>query len=308
MTGSPTSAKVGVTVDIRELSADGTYVPAELIDHVFQLHQGLQRRIHFRLAIESETPLSGPGLTAISLGNIRHIQTKAQATTVLSSRQIEQAATPVTTSAQEPPDSPLTLETSWGWDTAAHDCAQLDKRMGGDEQLLLALQFQLDANGLAKPATFSLELPIRIVGRNQKRSSFMSFWSASKIATSLVQDFQIDFAYPRPMTVAQLAYVDTSSTPLVDEELAGEFRVRGLNLLDDFERYRKVAAWPAEVQLTRAVLRSVVSSGRPEETSRPDRSTEAQEKLLRRCLALWQTAIDRRPMRVRTLTMTVAER
>lgn len=290
------SFKVRITVDIGELAEDGTYIPAELVDHVFQLRQGLQRRIHLHVTTDAATPWPCTELKSISLGNIRHIQIKAQSSTLLSLKQVEQAAAPAISRTA---DNSSILETYWSWDTAAHECAQLDDRMGADEQLLVSLRFQLDAGEIAMPAIFSVELPMRIVRRNQKRSSFMSFWSSSKVSTSLIQDYQVDFAYPRPMTVSQLGYADTSTTPLPDEELIGEFRVRIPGLLDDFERCRKVEAWAAEVQLTKAVLRS---HGCPDTTAGilgPNRDDEVQDRLVRRCLTLWQAAVDHRPMKVR---------
>ncbi|WVF68191.1 hypothetical protein IAT40_002956 [Kwoniella sp. CBS 6097] len=271
-------------VEIRELASDGEYVPAEVLEDVFQLHQGVQRRLHLNLTHSSGRALPWKSLQHISSNDIRVVD-KGQAASV-SRTDVE-----IRLNRQEVeyhPDGTSTLNASGVWDTAAHGCRQLDRRTSADQHVLVRLTWLLEVETLDEPAIFHLDLPLRILGRDSRRSSILSFFTSSKIYNSLTSTFSLDLTPPLARSANDLWRLDTAKKHVPGEEGLGDWKPRSLSLIEDFAKMKRTVRGLADVQATKVVLDLV---GEIEARGFTDHE---KDEILRRCLTLWQKEMDHR--------------
>ena len=279
------------SLEIRELASNGDYVPAEIIDGIFQLHQGLQRQINITLTHASGRSLPWQKLGQVSTSDIR-VVAKGQPSSVskpevelrLSSQRVEYHA-----------DGTTTLTALGFWDSASHHSSHLDKRTQSDQHLLVRLLWAVEVESLDEPAIMSFDLPLRIIGRDAKRLSLLSVFSSSKIYHKATAVYAVDLAPPLVRSAQDLWRLDTSKKHVRGEEGLGDWRPRSLSLLEDFARLSKTEIALADVQTTKAVL-ELMGDVPPSQSSEDERRV-----LLERCLSLWTAALSDR-VRVRFST------
>ncbi|WVQ85942.1 hypothetical protein IAT38_008110 [Cryptococcus sp. DSM 104549] len=272
-------------VEIRELAADGEYAPAEVHDDIFQLHQGLQRRLHIKLTHASGKAFPWEKVEHVSSSDIRVVD-KGSATSV-SKPEVEMRLT--SQAVEFLPDGTSTLSASGVWDTAAHGCRHLDRRTPAEQYLLVGLTWLLDVPTLAEPAAFRLDLRIKILGRDARRSSFMTFWSGGKVFKSVTRTFAVVCAPPLARSAGELWRLDTGGKHVRGEEGLGGWKPRSLGLLDDWGRMRRTQRGLGEVGATKMVLEMMgdVESGK-------EVTEEEKDSLVKKVLALWQKEMDTR--------------
>jgi kinesin family protein 1 len=296
-------------VEIRELAADGEYYPAEVVDGVIHLHQGLQRRLFVHLTHTSGKSLPWTKLGHVSTGDIRLVDKTGQITSVVK----DEVGVKLNSEVECRPDGTSVLSGTGGWDSAAHNSIHLNRKTSGDQRLLVRLLFLVEVETLDEPAVFSMDLPIRVLARDTKRSSFLTFWSANKTFTSLTSIFAVDLSPPLARSAADLWMLDTGKKHVRGEERLGDWKPRSLSLLEDWGRMRGRQTRLGDVQATRAVLgmwkeagdsgtgerwgsgpeyRIQDSENRPTEPT--PGATHEREELLKRCLRLWQQEMDHR--------------
>jgi kinesin family protein 1 len=292
----PEQHDVLANIEIRELAANGDYYPAEVIDDVFQLHQGLQRRLSVQLTHSSGKALPWTKLGHVSTSDIRVVD-KGQATGVAK----EGVGLRLSSEVEHRPDGTSVLRASGVWDTAAHNSIHLNRKSLGEQKLLVRLVFLVEVETLDEPAVFSLDLPIRILDRDAKRSSFLTFWSTNKIFPSLSAIFTVNLEPPIARSAAELWRLDTGKKHVKGEEKLGDWKPRSLSLLEEFGRMGRTEKGLGDVQATRAVLGMVDETGDEEEVNATigpeesvDETREREEGLLRRCIKLWQKEIEHR--------------
>ncbi|WWD20715.1 hypothetical protein CI109_105191 [Kwoniella shandongensis] len=273
-------------VEIKELASNGEYIPAEVYDEIFQLHQGVQRRLSITLTHSSGKALPWKRIYHVSSSDIRIVE-KGQATSVskadhetkLTSQEVDYLS-----------DGTSILHASGVWDTAAHACRQLDRRTPTDQHLLIKLTWLLEVETLDEPAIFHLDLPIKILGRDAKRSSILTFWSSSKVYQSATSIFSLHLTPPLARSAQDLWRLDTAKKHVRGEEGLGDWKPRSLSLIEDFERSRKTARGLADVQATKAVLELLGEVDMKVE----EMGDERKDRLLRECLELWEKEMDYR--------------
>jgi kinesin family protein 1 len=299
-------------IEIRELAADGEHYPAEVVDGVIHLHQGLQRRLFVHLTHTSGKSLPWTKLGHVSTGDVRLVDKIGQITSVAKG----EVGVKLNSEVEHRPDGTSVLSGIGGWDSAAHNSIHLNRKTSGDQRLLIRLLFLVEVETLDEPAVFSMDLPIRILARDTKRSSFLTFWSANKIFTSLTSIFAVDLSPPLARSAADLWVLDTGKKHVRGEERLGDWKPRSLSLLEDWGRMRGRQKRLGDVQATRAVLgmwREPGDSGagpgsgwgsgsesrvedleEPPTKSAPAAAAQEREELLKRCLHLWQQAMEYR--------------
>lgn len=271
-------------LEIRELSSNGDYVPAEVVDGVFQLHQGLQRRIGISLKHSSGRSLPWQKLSHVSTSDIR-IVAKGQPSSVskpevelrLSSQRVEFHA-----------DGTTTLTAAGFWDSASHYSPHLDKRTPSDQHVLVRLLWAVEVESLDEPAIMCFDLPLRVIGRDAKRSSLLSVFSTSKIYHKVTAMYAVNLTPPLVRSTQDLWRLDTSKKHVRGEEGLGDWKPRSLSLLEDFARLGRTEIALADVQTTKAVL-ELMGDVPPTQSSDDER-----EELLGRCIKYWHQAMQHR--------------
>jgi kinesin family protein 1 len=272
------------SVEILEMSMSGEYVPADVVDETFQLHQGLQRRIGIKLHHTSGHALPWTRFSHVSISDIR-VLAKGVAESV-SQPEVELKIAAELDFAK---DGTSTLLGTGTWDTASHDAVQLNRKTAADQQILVRLVIMVDVENLDEPATLSLDLPIRILDRDARRSSF-KFWSTAKAYPSLTAIFAIRLTPPLAQSASDLWRLDTARKHVPGEEVLADWKPRSLSLLEDHERLKGTARRMGDVQATKAVLEQVGEVG----LGPVERDESEQEAMLRRCVGLWEAAMQQR--------------
>ncbi|WVQ70657.1 hypothetical protein IAR50_000179 [Cryptococcus sp. DSM 104548] len=281
---APERHHILATVSILELSADGEYTPADVYDDTFQLHQGLQRRLQLRLNHASGKSFPWQKLEHVSIGDVRLV-TKTGAASV-GKAQVEMKVSDETVEYRT--DGTSLLEAEGVFDTASLACRHLDKRTASDQHLAIKLTWLLDVPTLSEPAVFHLDLPIRILGRDVRRSSIMTFFSTWRIFDSITRVYVVECAPPLARNANELWRLDTSGKHVKGEESLGRWKPRSLELLDDWRKMRKAQRGLGEVAITKVVLEL------QGEEMDGGKGHGGNAEFLQRSLLLWKKAMDER--------------
>ncbi|KIS00395.1 kinesin [Cryptococcus deuterogattii 2001/935-1] len=169
---APERHDILAVISILELSSNGEYVPAQVYDDIFQLCQGLQRRLHIKLVHSSGKALPWDKMEHISTGDIRLVDKDGSASVgkpLVELKMYDQVVA-------YHPDGTSSLDAEGVWDTASHACRHLDRRTLPGQHLLIRLTWLVSVPTLSEPVIFHVDLPVKILGRGAKRSSFLTFW------------------------------------------------------------------------------------------------------------------------------------
>nr|XP_019000355.1 kinesin [Kwoniella mangroviensis CBS 8507]OCF63816.1 kinesin [Kwoniella mangroviensis CBS 8507] len=274
------------SIEIRELASNGDYVPCEVFDDIFQLHQGLQRRLQIKLTHSSGKAFPWDRIQNVSTSDIRVIDkgnvssiSRSHVEMRLHNQDIDYL-----------PDGTSVLEASGVWDTSSHGCKQLDRRTPSDQCLLLKLSFLVDVETLDEPAILQMDLKIKILGRDSRRSSiFSTIFASTKIYHSVTSIFAIDLTPPIARSTDDLWRLDTSKKHVKGEEvLKGEWNPRSLSLIEDFMKMQRTIRNLADVQATQSILEMI------EDVERKDLDEDERVRSMKRCLELWKMEMDQR--------------
>lgn len=275
------------TISILELTSSGSYDPVDVVNDTFNLHQGVQRRIGIKLRHSSGQRLMWTNVEHAATGDIRLFDKSHVAP--VESKEVQLAV-----SSHEPEhlaDGTSILSASGPWDSGAHGCIHLDRRTPSDHTVLVRLVFLVNVDTLQEPASFALDLPIKILDRDsRRRSSLMSYFAADKTRDSLTAVFAVELSPPLAQSTSDLWRLDTSKKHVRGEEGLGDWRPRGVSLIEDWQRAGKIARGIADKQSTIAVLDLIGDVG---DVRRPDGGA-GREDLMRRCVGLWQKQMDER--------------
>lgn len=291
---APERHDILAVISILELASNGEYVPAEVYDDVFQLCQGLQRRLHIKLVHSSGKALPWEKMEHISTGDIRLVDKDGAASVGKPLVELKISDQVVAYHA----DGTSSLDAEGVWDTASHSSRHLDRRTLPGQHLLIRLTWLVTVPTLSEPVIFHVDLPVKILGRGAKRPSFLTFWSASKMFKSMTKIFIVECAPPIARSANELWRLDTSGKHVEGEETLGSWKPRSLGLLNDWKRMCKAQMGLAEVALTKRVLevwREEVEEGSEGgKEDEQDESDEQKRALVSKYLDLWHSAIENR--------------
>lgn len=287
---APERHDILAVISILELASNGEYVPAEVYDDIFQLHQGLQRRLHVKLVHSSGKALPWEKMEHTSTGDVRLVDKDGAAS--VGKRLVELKMSDQVVAYH--PDGTSSLDAEGVWDTASHACRHLDRRTLPGGHLLIRLTWAVAVPTLSEPVIFHVDLPVKILGRGAKRPSFLTFWSASKVFKSMTEIFVVECAPPIARSANELWRLDTSGKHVEGEETLGGWKPRSLGLLNDWKKMCKAQMGLAEVALTKRVLEVWGDEAEEVEEGKEDESDEKKRALVSKCLDLWHKAIENR--------------
>lgn len=271
------------SVSILELASDGSYEPADVIENVVNLHQGVQRRIELRLTHSSGKALPWTKVYHFSSSDIR----VKENTGVVSVSRPEVDVRDVRQELAFESDGTSALTATGVWDTAAHHCIHLDRRTTTNVTILVKLSWLVEITSLDSPAVFQMDLPVKVLGRDARRSSLLALFSAPKIFKSHTLLYGVDLAPPLASSASDLWRLDTSNKHVSGEEVLGDWRPRTLSLVDDWLDMKRRDRGLGDVQATKVVLELVGDDSKAVEADR------AQE-VLRMSVDLWQKEMEHR--------------
>ncbi|KAI9311973.1 hypothetical protein BX666DRAFT_1991430 [Dichotomocladium elegans] len=295
-------------IQILELMPNGKYVPVqvpatnELDRGVFLLRQGLQRRISITLTHTSGRQLPWTAITNASLGRPRFLDAKGR---IL-----------------DPPGDggqvPLKLGhqtvvyhangtselTAYGaWDSSQHECPFLNCVTTSHCRVLLELRWDaISKEKLQKPMMFMTDVAVQIQGRTSSTLRKLLGQKPPRILSNYLALFQVHLRPPMTRRVSQLWRLNTANKYIRGQEALGEWRPRGVSLVDDYSHVQSKLTALEQVSRTsqHVALHSLPTvaaeagshdhNGEPAAEFDADKleKQQAEEALLRKVVALWQ--------------------
>jgi kinesin family protein 1 len=116
----------------------------------------------------------------------------------------------------------------------------------------------------------------------------MSYFSAGRIHHSLTAVYSIDLVPPIAQSTQELWRLDTGNKHVAGEAVLGDWKPRGVSLLEDWQRANKTAKGIAEKQVTGVVLDLLGELGSE------DHVAEGSEMILKKSLGLWEKHMKER--------------
>lgn len=285
-------------IQIHEITDDGTYQPVEVTQSsvmdagVYQLHQGLARRIVVNLTHSSGDTLQWEDVTSMRIGRIRLIDASGNSPGIDSPIRevpIDLIGPPVV---RDNADGTSNVKFVGRWDSTAHGSLLLDRATQEKYRVQATLLFNVQSSKLVQPMVFSLDLGMQIRSRTYIRQnslfSLATIWNPVKVVRSTVGIFNVAIRPTSVKRATDLWRMNTKDDYIKGEEQLAGWTPRGVSLVRDFIGIEKRRRRIAEIETARSVLstKALSISNIPAPTSEPD---EKQKALLQRVLNLWQT-------------------
>ncbi|KAI9838640.1 MAG: hypothetical protein M1819_004954 [Sarea resinae] len=289
-------------VQIQELSERGEYVPVEVVQNsdldpgVFQLRQGLQRRIVVNLTHSSGDALQWQEISALRIGNIRLIDSMGK---------MPDLSTPPPEVCLKLLSEPTVKENANGtrnvtlvgqWDSSLHNSLLLDRVTSDKYRVQMSLLWNVSSGKLAEPVVFCFDIASQIQPRSYLRapSGFMQFWSSSRIVHSIVGIFSLVIRPTSAKRAADLWRMNTSYDYVKGEEHLAGWSPRGVSLVRDYITARRRRQRVADIETAKGVLSSSALTPANGLSSPPSESESESkdEQLLQKYVDLWKGKKD----------------
>ncbi|KAK3208667.1 hypothetical protein GRF29_77g1582381 [Pseudopithomyces chartarum] len=286
-------------VQIQEISEDGTYRPVEVVQSgvmdagVYQLHQGLQRRVVVNLTHTCGDTLQWQDVTSMRVGRLRLIDAEGNSPSLDSSPvrevPIKLVSPPVVKSHA---DGTANVTFVGQWDSSTHNSLLLDRATPDKYRVQASLHFNVTSARLAEPMVFSLDLALQIRSRTYMRQvslfSFSNFFAQQRVIHSTVGIFSVAIRPTSVKRATDLWRMNTSGDYIKGEEHLSGWTPRGVSLVKDYLSLQKRRQRISEIETARSVLSSRALTTFPSNTSFSTLD-DRQKELLLRVISLWNS-------------------
>jgi kinesin family protein 1 len=287
-------------IQIQEITDDGTYQPVDVTQSsvmdagVFQLHQGLARRVVVNLTHSSGDTLQWEKVSSMRIGRIRLVDASGNSPSLNSPVKevsVDLVAPPIV---RDHADGTSNVKFVGRWDSTAHGSLLLDRATQDKYRVQATLLFNVSSSKLVEPMVFSLDLGMQIRSRTFVRQNSLfalaALWNPVKIVHSTVGIFNVAIRPTSVKRATDLWRMNTRDDYIKGEEQLAGWTPRGVSLVRDFIDIEKRRRRISEVETARSVLSSkaltVPNMTSTASTPEPD---ERQKALLERVINLWQT-------------------
>ncbi|ETN37251.1 uncharacterized protein HMPREF1541_08242 [Cyphellophora europaea CBS 101466] len=287
-------------VQFLELNENGQYAPVEVVhtdgsdQGVFQLHQGLQRRISITLTQSLTETLPWDDLKSLRVGEVHLIDSSgriADIGTETPDIPLKQIQEPMI---KDNADGTSNVTIIGQWDSSLHKSLLLDRATNENCRVQVSVRWDIVSSRLDKPMVFSIPQQVQITPRTYYRpqSVLKSFWNQTRITRSTEGLFNIVVRPTSAKRAADLWRMDTSKDYVNGEELVGSWSPRGISLVKDYISARRKRRQMQDIESAKATLgikRLTVAGGKSKSrTPSPAEPPNAREEdLLRRFAAVW---------------------
>ncbi|KAI9663667.1 MAG: kinesin-like protein Klp8, partial [Bathelium mastoideum] len=293
-------------VQVLEIGEEGSYEPVEVIQNsaldpgVYQLHQGLQRRIVVKLTHSSGQELEWRNISQFRIGKILLVDGNGR---------IPDMSSPLpdlTLKLTSPPqvtdnaDGTSNVTLVGQWDSSMHSSLLLDRVTNEKYRVQASLSWDVRCEKLTDKMPFSLDLFMQIRPRSyvRQKSMLSQLMNTTRIVHSTVGMFAVGIKPTSAKRAIDLWRMNTQHDYVKGEEMLSGWAPRGISLVRDYINSRKWRQRISEIEAARSVLSSksltIQNPTRPSVDPVLDTLVldERQEKLLRRTINLWQTKKD----------------
>ncbi|KAF2679363.1 kinesin-domain-containing protein [Lentithecium fluviatile CBS 122367] len=287
-------------IQVQEISEDGTYQPVEVVQTnvmdagVYQLHQGLQRRVVVNLTHTCGETLQWRDVNHMRVGRIRLIDASGKCPGLDSSPVREVPVKLVSAPIVKSNADGTTNVTFIGqWDSSVHNSLLLDRATPDKYRVQATLLFNVTSAKLAEPMVFSLDLSLHIRSRAYIRQTslfnFSSFFTPQRVIHSTVGIFRVAIRPTSVKRATDLWRMNTRHDYIKGEENLSGWTPRGVSLIRDYLSLQKRRQRISEIETARSVLSSRALTTFPTNTSSSSPLDDRQKSLLTRMIDLWKT-------------------
>ncbi|KAF2739277.1 kinesin family protein [Polyplosphaeria fusca] len=283
-------------VQVHEISEDGTYQPVEVVQSnamdsgVYQLHQGLQRRIVVNLTHTSGETLQWQDVTSMRVGRVRLVDANGTSPSLNSPVKevpVKLVSKPVV---KNNADGTTNVTFIGQWDSSMHGSLLLDRATPDKYRVQASLHWNVSSAKLSDPMVFSLDISLQVRSRAYIRptSMFMQLWNATRVVHSTVGIFAVAIRPTSVKRATDLWRMNTRDDYIKGEEALSGWTPRGVSLIRDFISIEKRRRRMAEIETARSILSSRalnITNGVSSSSTLDDR----QKQLLNRVIDLWKT-------------------
>ncbi|KAH6638337.1 kinesin family protein-like protein [Boeremia exigua] len=283
-------------IQIQEITDDGTYKPVEVTQSsvldagVYQLHQGLARRVVVNLTHTCGDTLQWQNVTSMRMGRIRLIDASGNAPGIDSPVRevpIDLTAPPIV---RDNADGTTNVKFIGRWDSTAHGSLLLDRATQDKYRVQANLLFNVTSAKLDEPMIFSLDLNMQIRNRAYIRQnslfSLSNLWNQVKVVHSTVGIFNVAIRPTSVKRATDLWRMNTREDYVKGEEDLADWTPRGVSLVKDYIGVERRRRRIAEIELARTVLSPKMLTVTASETPTTDLD-DRQKALLTRIIDVW---------------------
>jgi len=286
-------------IQLQEISEDGTYRPVDVIQGspmdagVYQLHQGLQRRVVVNLTHTCGDTLQWEDVASMRVGRLRLIDASGNSPSLDSSPVREVPVKLVSPPVVKSNADGTTNVTFVGqWDSSIHNSLLLDRATPDKYRVQATLLFNVTSAKLAEPMVFSLDLSLQIRSRAYLRPtslfSLSNFFTQQRVIHSTVGIFSVAIRPTSVKRATDLWRMNTRDDYVKGEEQLSGWTPRGVSLVRDYISLQKRRQRISEIETARSVLSSRALTTFPASTS-ISLLDDRQKQLLMRVIDLWKT-------------------
>jgi kinesin family protein 1 len=285
-------------IQILELAENGQYMPVEVVQSsaldtgVYQLHQGLQRRVMVSLTHNLTESLPWDDLHQVRIGAVHLVDSSGKIVDLESLTPdipLKQIQEPMI---KDNADGTSNISIVGQWDSSLHNSPLLDRTTSANCKIQVALKWDIASSRVENSMTFAIDQQLQILPRSYSRpqSILKSFWQQTRVTHSTDGMFSVAV---RPLSVKRavdLWRIDTVQDYVNGEELLANWAPRRLSLVREFMVARRRRQRLEEIEAAQAALgirKLSIKNGTGSRVASPTRPDARQEGLLRKYLALW---------------------
>ena len=281
-------------IKILELSETGEYLPVEIEQHsnldpgVYQLHQGLQRRLMINLTCSSSESLQWKRVTALRVGGLRlvdqdrSIPDHKDSGQQLSLKLVKEPAT------VEDANGINEFTLTGQWDSSLHGSSLLDRPTNERHSVQMLVSIDIESGRVPSLMTFTFEQTLQIRPRSWLRpqSMFKALWKTSRIIHYTSSIFSVTLKPASTKKASDIWRMDSQKTYVKGEENLSSWNPRGVSLVRDYAQSQRRRQRATEVEATKVFLRRHRAS-HPLPFEHPEDLNAQQHDLAHKCVTLW---------------------
>ncbi|CAZ81831.1 unnamed protein product [Tuber melanosporum] len=251
-------------VQILELSESGDYLPVEVIQQsetdpgLFQLRQGLQRRVQLSLTHNSGDAFQWSDITQLRITSVRLLDPRGKIPDMSSPTREIKLNTVLGPVVKKNSDGTGTIGVVAQWDSSLHNSIYLDRTTADKYRVQMNLRWNVVSDKLSEPIAFSQDVFSQVQPRVLKSpNKFMQLWNNNRITHASVGLFQLVVRPAAARRAGDLWRMNTMHRYVKGEEYLGEWTPRGVSLVRDFLRAKRKRIRAAEVENAKGFLSSL---------------------------------------------------
>ncbi|KAF7506650.1 hypothetical protein GJ744_011582 [Endocarpon pusillum] len=285
-------------VQILELAENGQYLPVDVVQSsvvdkcVYQLHQGVQRRISITLTHSLSESLPWQDLAGLRMGDVHLIDSSGKIADLDSDAPdvaLKQIQEPMV---KDNADGTSDITVVGQWDSSLHGSQLLDRATFEKHKIQVVLRWNIISSRVHEPMIFNLDQQLQILPRSYMRpqSILKSFWKQTRVTHSTDGIFCVVVRPLSAKRAADLWRMDTQRDYVNGEELLTNWAPRRVSLIRDFIASRRRQRRLAEIEIAKAAFGSrnlSVGAEMKSVTPSPSCLQSKEEEILKKFVGLW---------------------